>query len=67
MDTACTVYQDPEYLTYSVGRNGFMNTMKPGFFRYKLVRYMSEDGLKRKFDIEAYIQRIAAFPQDQEP
>ena len=31
------------------------------------VRYMSEDGLKRKFDIEAYIQRIAASPQDQEP
>ena len=31
------------------------------------VRYMSEDGLKRKFDIETYIQRIAAFPQDQEP
>jgi deoxyribodipyrimidine photo-lyase len=25
------------------------------------VRYMSADGLKRKFDIEAYIQRIDAF------
>jgi hypothetical protein len=36
MDTAYTVYQDPEYLTYPVGRNGFMNTMKLGLFRYKL-------------------------------
>ncbi len=25
------------------------------------VRYMSEDGLRRKFDIDAYIQRIKAF------
>ena len=28
------------------------------------VRYMSEDGLKRKFDIAAYSQRIKTFEQD---
>ena len=31
------------------------------------VRFMSEDGLKRKFDIAAYIQRIKTFEQDATP
>jgi deoxyribodipyrimidine photo-lyase len=25
------------------------------------VRYMSEDGLRRKFNVDAYIQRVKAF------
>ena len=31
------------------------------------VRYMSEEGLKRKFDIAAYIQRIKTFEQEATP
>jgi hypothetical protein len=38
MDTAYPIDRDPEYPTYPIGCDGFVNTMKPELFRYKLFK-----------------------------
>jgi hypothetical protein len=46
MDTAHPLGQDSEYQTYPMGRNGYINTMKPELFRYELFKGFSNQNVE---------------------